>query len=85
MGPSEGQSPLLFRDEGSSIVAGLRHELKEFVAVCDRLISLNANDELSPTDRVILDYYLKEMPVLLLLKRPLEVPISDGKRAAQVD
>ena len=46
-----------------------RQELNDFVATCDTLISLNAKNELSPAERAIIDYYLREMPVPLPVRK----------------
>ena len=47
------------------IVAPLRQQLKDFVAICDSLIALHHKEELSSAERAIVEYYIKELPTLL--------------------
>ncbi len=46
----------------------LCQELNNFISACDALISLNARVKLSASERLVIDYYLREMPVLLPMK-----------------
>lgn len=50
-------------------MSDLRQEVKDLVSTCDILISSHAQRELTPAERAIVDYYLREMPSLLMARK----------------
>jgi hypothetical protein len=55
-------------------VAPLRKELTEFLSAASSLLTSHANKPLSPEERSLVDAYIRDMPVLLVVRKGPDSP-----------
>ncbi len=55
-------------------MAALRKELTEFLTAAGSLLTSHGNNPLSPEERSIVDAYLRDMPILLIVRKGPDSP-----------